>query len=345
MARNRALDVARGDWIAIVDADDLIHPGRLERMIERATSLGVDVVADDLIYFGAESGRTLLGATVLNQPWIPTTAEFLAAETRRPAIPVGYLKPLFRRRSLGNIRYRPYLKVGEDFDLLLRVLLTDAKLAILPDAYYLYRRHSASISHRLSEENARGMLRAIDDLRGDFPEATHALSGLLDQRRRMLERTARFAEIVRRLKVGQGQRAMRMIIKTPHLAVPLARAAGERIGRSLRGRPGGRGSRCLDLVPEAQDLRTTPRFTRIAVPELPSGWTAERAATLAAKAGTGSARLRVHGRAGLEALGYVPGWAKAELVPPADGWTPTEAARIAKLPWLVMNGTERSDPA
>ena len=32
-ARNRALAVARGAWIAIVDSDDFIHPERLERLL------------------------------------------------------------------------------------------------------------------------------------------------------------------------------------------------------------------------------------------------------------------------------------------------------------------------
>src|SRR5262245_43831868 len=35
-ARNTGLAEARGDWIAIVDSDDLILPYRLERMLERA---------------------------------------------------------------------------------------------------------------------------------------------------------------------------------------------------------------------------------------------------------------------------------------------------------------------
>ena len=50
-ARNRALEVARGEWIAIVDSDDFIHPTRLETLINFAVRDGADIVADDLIIF------------------------------------------------------------------------------------------------------------------------------------------------------------------------------------------------------------------------------------------------------------------------------------------------------
>ena len=43
--RNLALDAARGDWIAVVDSDDLIHPERLARLIAAAEAAGADLVA------------------------------------------------------------------------------------------------------------------------------------------------------------------------------------------------------------------------------------------------------------------------------------------------------------
>ena len=54
--RNRAIATARGDWIAIVDSDDLMHPARFERMLQQAGGLGVDILADDQVYFGAQFG-------------------------------------------------------------------------------------------------------------------------------------------------------------------------------------------------------------------------------------------------------------------------------------------------
>jgi succinoglycan biosynthesis protein ExoO len=42
---NRAIDVARGEWIAALDADDVWLPERLERML--AVADGEDMVSDD----------------------------------------------------------------------------------------------------------------------------------------------------------------------------------------------------------------------------------------------------------------------------------------------------------
>ncbi len=48
-ARNAGLAVARGEWIAVLDADDMYTPSRLKRLIELAETNRADVVADNLL--------------------------------------------------------------------------------------------------------------------------------------------------------------------------------------------------------------------------------------------------------------------------------------------------------
>ena len=152
--RNLALEAARGDWIAVVDSDDLIHPQRLERMLAAATALDVDMVADDLLFFGDAPdacGRTLLQDLALRAPLEVDTRFLLRAHGGDPAVPpLGYLKPLIRAAALDGLRYDEALRVGEDYDLCLRLLFGGARYALIADPMYLYRRHSGSISHRLS---------------------------------------------------------------------------------------------------------------------------------------------------------------------------------------------------
>src|SRR5574340_715818 len=58
-ARNRGIAAAHGDYIGFVDADDLADPRMYERLYERATATGADVVVCEYASFDDETGRRL----------------------------------------------------------------------------------------------------------------------------------------------------------------------------------------------------------------------------------------------------------------------------------------------
>lgn len=225
--RNLALDAARGDWIAIVDSDDLIHPERLARLIAAAEGAGADLVADDLVHFGApaEQGRTLLQPLGLAAPMWLGTPPYLRANGGDPALPAfGYLKPVIRRAVLGNRRYDPALRIGEDYDLVLRLLIGGARFLLLPDPLYAYRRHAGSISHRLSVGTVSAMLqahRALPPLAD--PEARRAAAAV----DRQLRQSLRYEQLVADIKARRWGRAL------PRLGDP---AMLSRLAESLRDR-------------------------------------------------------------------------------------------------------------
>ncbi|MEM1274563.1 MAG: glycosyltransferase family 2 protein [Pseudomonadota bacterium] len=322
-ARNRALSVASGDWVAIVDADDLIHPARIERMLLQADRLKADLLADDLIYFGAESGRSLLRPLALSSPWFPEAADILAAETRIDPVALGYLKPIIRRDVLGTTRYRQTLQVGEDFDLLLRLVLAGARFAVIPHAYYLYRRHAQSISHRLSEDAARQMVVGLTTIETEWPDLTAEIRNMLRRRRDALEKAARFAALSSALKARKFGAALGYLMRHPALAVALVGAMREHSARPtpispIDGQTLTLGADTGASIELSGTIASVPSHAAIAI---------------AKSANTGSANIRAVGLAGLEALGYVPGWAMAELTPPKTGWSAADAARIKRLPW------------
>jgi succinoglycan biosynthesis protein ExoO len=64
---------------------------------------------------------------------------------------LGYAKPIIRRAALEThaIRYNEAMRIGEDYDIIVRLLGKGCLMATLPETLYFYRKHSASISHRL----------------------------------------------------------------------------------------------------------------------------------------------------------------------------------------------------
>lgn len=234
-ARNRALDAARGDWVAIVDSDDLLHPSRFSRLLAAADRLGADMIADDMVFFGAvpgAGGKTLLQPMALCAPLKVGPALFLRASGEDPAVPaLGYLKPMIRRAVLGQARYDTALRIGEDYDLYLRLLLHGARFSVLADPMYLYRRHAASISHRLSVDTVQAMRRAHQAL-APLAVSPADLAAAYAGRGIGLDRLLRFETLVQALKSRDFSAAARLIARHPGLVVNLSRSLAERLGRT-----------------------------------------------------------------------------------------------------------------
>lgn len=182
-ARNLAIEEMKGDWLSVLDADDLIEPYRSRRLIDAAQRLDADLVADDLLVFGEHVAETrfLSGNWPISGDWM-TFERYLTDSVLFGRAPnPGFLKPIFHRRLFADptMRYNPELRIGEDDELVMRMLHSGARYLIVPEPGYRYRKHEASISHRLSPANCRRMVEAENALRqrfeasGPLPRAYH----------------------------------------------------------------------------------------------------------------------------------------------------------------------------
>ncbi|GLO72354.1 hypothetical protein MACH17_38710 [Phaeobacter inhibens] len=217
VARNQALAMARGQWLAICDSDDSQHPCRLETMLAAAEDLGADLVADDLILFSDQPmarAETILGSQAPQTPRLLTLPDVVLSGVNPKRIThIGYLKPLIRKRSLGDLRYDTSLRIGEDHDLYLRLVLAGAKMWVLPMAAYLYRRHVASTSYRNVPRDLTAQMGVLDNLvqqqgRADLAELAHV------RRQALLRRHAQL-ELARDVRAGHLGRALRRAVMRP----------------------------------------------------------------------------------------------------------------------------------
>ncbi|MBQ4806080.1 glycosyltransferase family 2 protein [Phaeobacter sp. HS012] len=217
IARNEALALARGEWVAICDSDDSQHPRRLEMMLNAAGDLAADVVADDMILFSGQPmarGATILGRHAPKVARMLNLKDLVLSGVDPEGIShIGYLKPLIRKCFLNDLRYDPGLRIGEDHDLYLRLVLAGAKMWVLPMAAYLYRRHVASTSYRNEPRDLTAQMGVLDDLvqqqaRADLAELAHV------RRRALLRRHAQL-ELARDVRAGHLARALRRAVMRP----------------------------------------------------------------------------------------------------------------------------------
>jgi succinoglycan biosynthesis protein ExoO len=188
VARNRAIDMATGRYIAVLDADDEIEPNRLATLVAHADSLHADIVVDNMLEVD-ENGKALGPEPFLKsdqfrragpislQTWIAFNQPLAGGDC------LGYLKPLILRSRLGEsgIRYDADLRNSEDYYLIARLVAAGARMEYLPQAGYRYTRLTGSISHRLKPHNTRALIDGEARFQQEFkdrfsPEEAAALS-------------------------------------------------------------------------------------------------------------------------------------------------------------------------
>ncbi len=235
VARNRALALARGRWFAILDSDDLFAPDRLEKLIAAAEARGADLIADNLAVFegdGEIAARSYLPASTKGK-WLTLNDYLDGARMFSGGADYGYLKPIIRMERLraAGIQYDARLRVAEDDDLVVRMLLDGFRYWIAPELTYGYRRHDQSTSHRLSSRNAHAIVASSAALLADT--AGHPASARLAARHRRFERAAGFSDLIDALKNRDIAAAVAVAFAQPS-ALPLLRLPlMARLGRLL----------------------------------------------------------------------------------------------------------------
>jgi GT2 family glycosyltransferase/glycosyltransferase involved in cell wall biosynthesis len=240
-SRNRCLDVARGRWIAIMDSDDLMHPQRLERLLTIAEADGADIVADDLLVFHDDAGadpQTCLHGRSSQAPFWVNAADYVRANSPfGRARALGYLKPLIRTDRIAAMRYDTDLRIAEDYDFLLRLLVGGARFRIYPSLTYFYRKHTGSVSHRLSRETLAPMMQAHDRFASAFGGLDSSLDAALAQRRAGLQRAIDFDGLIAALKKRDWRDALARAWRQPSVAALLRIPVQDRLRRAVRHQP------------------------------------------------------------------------------------------------------------
>ncbi|MGD1909649.1 MAG: glycosyltransferase family 2 protein [Rivularia sp. (in: cyanobacteria)] len=179
-SRNRALQVAKGEWVALLDSDDWYEPQRLEILLHTADVENANMIADNmhLIKDDAEYPHSTFFANEgisFNKPTKIDTVNLID-------LSLSITKPLIKRDFLvrHSLEFNEALKYEEDFILFLFCLLKGAIFVVVPEAYYFYRTRTGSLMTKQREfyEQAYKTNRYLlqQDITKQNPELLHSLS-------------------------------------------------------------------------------------------------------------------------------------------------------------------------
>jgi glycosyltransferase involved in cell wall biosynthesis len=215
-ARNAALGAASGDFVAILDADDIYLPERLEALGSLAVERpDLDIVTSDACFEldGEELGR-------FNEETPFALEDQRAAILERCFCPWPAIR---RSRLLAVGGFDESLVTGSDWECLIRLILAGCAAGLVDEPLYRYRLREASLTS--------GRVKKLLD-RVRFLESTAARPGLRPLELQALARS--LAAQRRSLLLAEAEQSLRE--RRPDArrrALRVARTHGVRLGTRL----------------------------------------------------------------------------------------------------------------
>jgi glycosyltransferase involved in cell wall biosynthesis len=220
-ARNRAAEVARGEWLLFMDDDNLARPSEISTFVRAALATSADVVTCQMELFRGDvpsaDGRPL-------HRWLFTGGP--------PALGVfrncfGDTNALVRRSLFQEAGgFTPERGVGEDWELWARLVLAGARLETVPEALFWYRLGEGG-------ERLSGSGLTMRGLRPYLDAAPPALHGALEVAHGAYQRELRRRESVARERLDV-DRLLGELARRLEAYPPLLKAA--RFCKKLLGR-------------------------------------------------------------------------------------------------------------
>lgn len=150
-ARNKGLDIACGEWIAMIDSDDFVELNMLEKLITAAQKENADMCSCNFFSFDNETPDIIHEHTYSYTEYkISSGVEIMKEANNFSDLPSKFTSPCFRivnRKIYDGIRF-PEGVVFEDAAIAHLVLDKCKRIVLIPDCLYYYRVVQGSTTHR-----------------------------------------------------------------------------------------------------------------------------------------------------------------------------------------------------
>ena len=141
---NACIDMASGDYLALLDHDDLLHPAALHDVMKAICEQGADFIYTDETTFESPDVRKI--ATIHLKP------DFAPDNLRANNYICHFT--VFRRSLLEQTgAFRSAFDGSQDHDLVLRLTAAAEKIVHIPEVLYYWRAHPQSVASDLSAKS------------------------------------------------------------------------------------------------------------------------------------------------------------------------------------------------
>ncbi|MES1203968.1 MAG: glycosyltransferase [Pseudomonadota bacterium] len=224
-ARNAAIAATKAPWLTILDADDYLMPGRLDKL--HAAQPSADFIADALIRVpqGTEPGEHYEDTRVHTLTFEAFVEGNLGLS--KGPLDLGFIKPLMRRTFLERHRlsYQENMRLGEDYELYARALALGARFVLTGPTGYISVERPGSLSRKHGEDDLQH-LRDCDDAIARIRPFTRREKAALKRHKTSVDCRLQWRRLITAVKERDVRAAMRTF-HSPATALYLTTRLGE----------------------------------------------------------------------------------------------------------------------
>jgi succinoglycan biosynthesis protein ExoO len=229
LSKDRAINLARGIWIAVIDADDTWMPYRLETFLKLEDVNEDNIIFDDIMEChdtpsGMIPWRVIHGKYAFDGNGVEAAKvaidKFLVSKRLliKPLLPLNHIKQY-------NIHHTD-CRFGEDVEFFIMLLSHGIQLLYIPKPMYNYRITPGSMTG--STERSRMMREVLENSINLFNHAP-AVQAALHKKIAMVGRDEKYLPFIWALKKNEFIKALRLVCQSPWIVAEFFR----RIGHSM----------------------------------------------------------------------------------------------------------------